>query len=482
MCIGAGKPAPISTYNKRGFDVGEGLNVGDDLLENQIQSCISQRKNLEAILNSVTDGILAIDRHFRIVNLNLAAEDIIGHPRTEILGQACSDVFTRADGVTGCFLRPIVESGRMVKDADVSVMHPDGKQRKLRITTHALQDEHGQAQGLVAIFRDLTELQALRQAISSQVRFERLVGKNHRMREIYQLIDDIGQSDATVLILGESGTGKELVAEAIHRRSHRSKGPFVKVNCSALSEGLLESELFGHVKGAFTGAFQDKVGRFELADGGTIFLDEIGDISPAVQVKLLRVLQEREFERVGSTQTRQVNVRVVAATHRDLRERMSEGLFRDDLYYRLYVVPIELPALRERKEDLPLLVNHFIEKFQKQTGKPIRELTPEAMNLIMDYDWPGNVRELENAIEHAFVKCHGELIHNADLPLGLLREVQGDRPVLPPESVLSEKDQILSVLERTGWNRSRAARLLGMHRTTIWRKMKEYDIEVPPLS
>ncbi len=456
--------------------------MSDEILQNQIQNCISQRKNLEAILNSVTDGILAIDPLFRIVNLNYAAEQIIGQSRSDILGRACSDVLTRADGETSCFLRPIIESGRMVKDAELMVLHPDGSERKLNITTHALQDDRGHSQGLVAIFRDLTELYALRKAISSQVQFERLVGKNHRMREIYQLIDDIGESDATILILGESGTGKELVAEAIHRRSHRSKGPFVKVNCSALSEGLLESELFGHVKGAFTGAIQDKIGRFELADGGTIFLDEIGDISPAVQVKLLRVLQEREFERVGSTETRHVNVRVVAATHRDLKARMADGLFRDDLYYRLYVVPIELPALRERKEDLPLLVNHFLEKFKHVTHKPIREVLPDAMRLMMDYNWPGNVRELENAIEHAFVKCHGDGIRVSDLPLGLVREVRGDYPLIADESPLSEKEQMLSVLERTGWNRSRAARLLGMHRTTIWRKMKEYGIDVPKLS
>ena len=466
--------------------IGKGLyevwRVSNEILENQIQNCISQRENLEAILNSVTDGILAIDSHFRIVNLNLAAEGIIGQKRSAILGRACSDVLTRADGVTGCFLRPIIESGTMVEDAELLVLHPDGAERKLNVTTHALKDERGHSHGLVAIFRDMTELHALRQAISSQVKFERLVGKNHRMREIYQLIDDIGESDATILILGESGTGKELVAEAIHRRSHRAKGPFVKVNCSALSEGLLESELFGHVKGAFTGAIQDKVGRFELADGGTVFLDEIGDISPVVQVKLLRVLQEHEFERVGSTETVHVDVRVVAATHRDLKARMAEGLFRDDLYYRLYVVPIELPSLRERKEDLPLLANHFIEKFRNQTHKSIRELLPDAMNLIMDYDWPGNVRELENAIEHAFVKCHGEAIRISDLPLGLVREVRGDLSLLQEESPLSEKEQMLSVLERTGWNRSRAARLLGMHRTTIWRKIKEYGIEVPSLS
>ena len=456
--------------------------MSNEILENKIQNCISQRENLEAILNSVTDGILAIDRHSEIVNLNRAAEGIFGQKRANILGKSCSDILTQATGEGGCFLKPIIESGTMVQDAQLPVLRLDGTQRYLNVTTHALKDERGNLQGVVAIFRDLTELHALRQAMNAQVRFEKLVGKNYRMREIYQLIENMGDSDATILILGESGTGKELVASAIHRRSHRRNGPFVKVNCSALSEGLLESELFGHVRGAFTGAIQDKVGRFQLADKGTVFLDEIGDLSPVVQVKLLRILQEREFEPVGSTETRQVDVRVVAATHRDLKARMAEGLFRDDLYYRLNVVPIELPALRERKEDLPLLVNHFLEVFRNQTHKPIRELRPDAMNMIMDHDWPGNVRELENAIEHAFVKCHSDTIRISDLPLGLVRDVRGEWPIFQEESPLSEKEQMISVLERAGWNRSRAARLLGMHRTTIWRKMKEYGIEVRTLS
>ena len=455
--------------------------MDSETFEDKIQNCISQRKNLEAILNSVTDGIVAIDNRFRVVNLNGAAQEMIGRDRVDILGGLCSDVLRRADGKKGCLLSPIIESGQMVKDVPFLVKHPSGKTRKLNVTTHILQDDKGDAQGVVAIFKDVTELDALREVVSAQMGFERLIGKNHRMREIYKLIEDIGQSDATVLILGESGTGKELVAEAIHKKSHRAKGPFVKVNCAALSEGLLESELFGHVKGAFTGAIHDKKGRFELAHGGTIFLDEIGDISPDVQVKLLRILQERTFERVGSTQTRQVDVRVVAATHRDLKARMAQGLFREDLYYRLYVVPIELPALRARKEDLPLLVDHFIQKFRKVTQKPIEALVPDAMRVIMDYDWPGNVRELENAIEHAFVKCHSDGIKVSDLPLGLIREVRGD-VVTQDESMLSEKQQMLAVLARTGWNQSRAARLLGMHRTTIWRKMKEYGIEVPKLS
>ena len=447
-------------------------------LEDQIALCISQRRNLEAILNSVTDGILAIDRRSYVVNLNQAAQEITGLSQKDAVGRVCSEVLQRIDGEAECVLARALEEEEVLQNCEVDIVRPDGSVRTLLVTVHSLQDELGSALGVVAILKDQTELRALQTALNGQTRYERLVGKNHRMREIYQLISDIGDSDATVLILGESGTGKELVAEAIHKRSHRSEGPFVKVNCSALSEGLLESELFGHVKGAFTGAIRDKVGRFELADGGTVFLDEIGDISPVVQVKLLRVLQEREFERVGSTETRKVDARVIAATHRDLRARMNEGAFRDDLYYRLYVVPVEIPALRERKEDLPLLIDHFVEKFREQTEKPIQHVDSEALSVLMDYDWPGNVRELENAVEHAFVKCHDHTVAVRDLPLALVRDVRGDYSVVK-EKPVSEKERMLVALEQTGWNRSRAARLLGMHRTTIWRKMKEHGIEAP---
>ena len=455
-----------------------GLETGN--LKDQIALCISQRKNLETIFNSVTDGILAVDARHRVVNLNRAAQEMTGWRREEAVGAPCSTVLQKADGSDRCELANAVRGGKMLQDYGIEIRRTDGEVRALQATTHMLQGEVGDPQGVVAIFRDMTELQHLRTALQGRGKFERLVGKNHRMQETYQLIEDIGESDATVLILGESGTGKELVAEAIHSRSHRRKGPFVKVNCSALSEGLLESELFGHVKGAFTGAIRDKAGRFELADGGTIFLDEIGDISQAVQVRLLRGLQEREYERVGGTETLKADVRVIAATHRDLKQRMAEGLFREDLYYRLYVVPMELPPLRERKEDLPLLVDHFVQKFRQQTGKSISEVSPEGKALLMDYDWPGNVRELENAVEHAFVKCHGETIEIEDLPLGLVREVRGEGGV-ELKNTMSEKERIVTVLEQTGWNRSRAARMLGMHRTTIWRKMKEFGIQIPEL-
>jgi DNA-binding NtrC family response regulator len=300
------------------------------------------------------------------------------------------------------------------------------------------------------------------------------------MQELYRLIEQTADSDASVIIEGESGTGKELVAHAIHYNSPRANGTLVPVNCSALPETLLESELFGHVKGAFTGATRDKMGRFEAADGGTIFLDEIGDISPLVQLKLLRFIQERQFERVGDRKPLKVDVRITAATNKNLKELVRGGLFREDLYYRLRVVPIMLAPLRERKDDIPLLVNHFIEKFKQKTGKPIVSMTDAALASMLDYDWPGNVRELENVIEYAFVRCQRERIHLMDLPTELneadlmwMKKEFETKPI----SCEEEKTMILQALEDAHWKKARAARILGIGRTTLYKKLKEYQIE-----
>jgi DNA-binding NtrC family response regulator len=310
--------------------------------------------------------------------------------------------------------------------------------------------------------------------------FQGLGGSSRGMQEIYELVEQLSDSDATVLILGASGTGKELVAAAVHRTSHRGAGPFVKVNCSALSETLLESELFGHVKGAFTGAIRDKVGRFEQAAGGSIFLDEIGDLTADVQVKLLRVLQEREIERVGSGQTITVDTRVIAATHRDLRAEITAGRFREDLFYRLNVMPISVPSLAERTEDIPLLVDHFIEFFRARTGRPIRYLDDDALAMLMAYPWPGNVRELENAIEHAFIRCRGEALLPQCLPshldVGVIEAAPGREPTPDRSPGADEVERIRQALTAHRWNRAEAARQLGMHRTTLWRKMREYGL------
>jgi PAS domain S-box-containing protein len=316
----------------------------------------------------------------------------------------------------------------------------------------------------------------------------RLVGQGRRMQEVYERIQLAAASEATVLVQGETGTGKERVAEAIHLLSARRDRPLVKVNCSALSEGLLESELFGHVKGAFTGAIRDRTGRFETAHSGTIFLDEIGDISPLIQLKLLRVLQERQFEPVGSSQTREVDVRVIAATHRDLRQRVRDGAFREDLYYRLRVFAVEVPPLRDRKEDIPLLAAAFIERFGRQTGKPIQGLSHDVMRCFMDYCWPGNVRELENAVEHAFVTCQTRQIELLDIPVEIrktdLRTAEcRSRPHAPGHEAgqALTKEHLLDVLKTAGWNKSEAARLLGINRATIWRKMRQWGLSLDKL-
>jgi PAS domain S-box-containing protein len=472
----------------------------DVSLQDQIQACMMQRQNMEAIFNSVADGIMAVDPVLRVSNLNEAAQQILGQTRQQAVGESCLEVMGLEPEAE---LASIFRERRQVDGHGARITDGRGQGRQLVISTRVLKDGLGVEQGLVAILRDVTELETLRGQLQDRRSFEGIVGRSHSMQTIYRLIEDLADSDATVLILGESGTGKERVAEAIHSHSQRGAGPFVKVNCSALSEGLLESELFGHVKGAFTGAIRDQVGRFEQASGGTIFLDEIGDLSPNVQVKLLRVLQERQIERVGSGLTIEVDVRVVAATHRDLRRAMREGRFREDLFYRLNVMPIEVPPLRRRREDIPLLVTHFIDRFNERTGRRIGHIDDAALGQLMDYGWPGNVRELENAIEHAFVRCRGDVLLPECLPVfqtvgpvfqtgaSVVQTEASMREDLwegEPDAELGEqrgregrfaeeKVRVLQALRECRWNRSRAAGRLGMHRTTLWRKMREWGID-----
>jgi transcriptional regulator with PAS, ATPase and Fis domain len=333
--------------------------------------------------------------------------------------------------------------------------------------------------GVALILGDVTEVTALRKQVSGRDRFGQIVGRNSRMQELYRLVEDVAPSDASVLIRGESGTGKELVARAIHHGSSRADGPFVQVNCSALSENLLESELFGHVKGAFTGAVASRRGRFEEAHGGTIFLDEIGDVSPVVQVKLLRVLQERVVERVGENRPIPVNVRVVSATNRDLENLLATGRLREDFYYRIKVVSLVIPPLRQRREDIPLLVTHFLSRIRGETIIPDELsslVSADAMEILLRYGWPGNVRELENALEHAQVLGHGERVRAAHLPPEISRGSHGITLKEVPRHSQREQELIAEALTRTGWNRTRAARQLGIDRTTLWRKIKEYGL------
>lgn len=435
--------------------------------------------SLLAIIRSLKEGILALDPDLRILTMNPAAEEILGQKRRDLAGVLVCDLF----GDRSCpedVLLETLRSGQPIIDFQTTVQLADGGRGHVLLRTAPLLDADGASLGIALILGDVTEVTTLRQQLSPRHRLGNLVGRDPKMRELFNLVTDVAGSEATVLIQGESGTGKELVARAVHEASGRSDGPFVQVNCSALSENLLESELFGHVKGAYTGAVGDRIGRFQEATGGTIFLDEIGDVSPVVQVKLLRVLQERVVERVGDNRSIPVDVRVVSATNRDLETLLASGRMREDFFYRIKVVSLTIPPLRDRREDIPLLVTHLLEKMAQREGMPgPPPVTGEAMTLIMNHDWPGNVRELENALEHALVLSRGEAISAAHLPPELFRRefrrARGLKDV--PLHSTQERELLGEALRLAGWNRSKAARRLGIDRTTLWRKIREYGLE-----
>ncbi len=450
-----------------------------------VENAPPQEAFVHTILDSVADGVFTVDPEFRITSFNRAAERILGIPRDKAVGQACREIFRADICREDCALRHTLTTGQEIIDKPVSVLNSRAKRVPISVSTAVLRDHEGRVMGGVETFRDLSALEELRKKISKNYSYEDIISKNHRIQAIFDLLPDIAESNSTILVQGPSGSGKELFARAIHNLSPRKDGPYIVVNCGALPDTLLESELFGYVKGAFTDARQDKPGRFALAEGGTLFLDEVGDLSFPMQVKLLRVLQEREYEPLGATRTVKADVRILAATHFDLLDLVRRKKFREDLYYRLNVVKVVLPPLCERREDVPLLIDHFLEQFNHRMGKHITGVSEDVLHCLMEYTYPGNVRELENIIEHACVLCRGRRIEVEHLPPEMKETMERplERTPLPPSPQpllqATEIQLIRETLERVKGNRIQAARELGLHKTTLWRKMKRYGIEYP---
>lgn len=436
----------------------------------------------DAILDSISDGVFTVDLEWRVTSFNRAAEEITGVSRREAIGRRCAEVFRSSMCGAACALQQTLRTGKPIIGKSGYIIDAHGNRIPISISTAVLRDSSGQVIGGAETFRDLSEVEALRQELQGKFRVGDLTSRSPLMQRVFEVLPAIAGSPSTVMVLGETGTGKELVARTIHSLSPRRQGPFVAVNCGALPDTLLESELFGYKAGAFTGATKDKPGRFALARGGTLFLDEIGEVSPALQVRLLRVLQERTYEPLGGTRSETAEVRVIVATNKDLMEQMRQGLFREDLYYRVNVVRLELPPLRRRKEDIPLLVEQFVIRFNRLQQKSVQGIAPEALSLLMAHDWPGNIRELENAIEHAFILCNTGEIGIAHLPPELTAHIRTADAVVDMRSAhdILDAQTIRAALERNDFNRLAAARELGIHKTTLFRRMKKLGITPPP--
>ncbi len=441
-------------------------------------STVQSPEYVNSILRGVTIPFFIVDNDFKIVFFNRHLEKLTGYRMEEAIGKPCNEIFRSNICNDQCALRETMTTGQDIVNMEIAITNRRRDSLPVTLTTSLVRDKHGKIIGGMESFRDLSFIKSLRKEIRTKYSYRNIISKNKKILEILQSLPDIAASTATVLIQGDSGTGKELFANALHELSNRKERPFIKVNCGALPETLLESELFGYKRGAFTDAKRDKPGRFRLAEGGTIFLDEIGEISKSIQVKLLRVLEQKEYEPLGSVETEKANVRVIAATNRDLWAMVQASGFREDLYYRLNVMPIYIPPLRERKEDIPLLVEHFIDVFNQTVEGGINGITSSAMKILLNHDYPGNVRELENIIEHAFILCREQYVTPKNLPDYLTdrfsgRTVKGKKLELVGNY---EKQLIEETLRQHGGNIKRAAEELGVHRSTLWRKMKKNNI------
>jgi PAS domain S-box-containing protein len=442
---------------------------------------VGEAQFFETVLRCVADGVFTVSKDWRITSFNRAAERITGVPADRALGRRCSEVFHSDLCEQFCPIRETLETGSEVIDRSARILNSRGKPVPVSVSSAILRAEDGTLLGAVETFRDLSMIEQLRKEIGSQYTFEDIIGKSEAFQKIFAILPDIATSGSTVLIEGPSGSGKELLARAIHNLSPRRKRPYVVVNCGTLPPNLFESELFGYRRGAFTDAKTDKPGLITKAEGGTIFLDEIGDLPGETQVKLLRLLQEREYHPLGGVKTLKADVRVVAATNRELSSLVTLGRFRDDLYFRLAVVRLSIPPLADRRQDIPLLVDHFIGRFNARRGTRVQGVTPEVMEILMRHPLPGNVRELENIIEYCFVLCHNGLIDVRHLPDELQPDGGSSAAPRQPSTATtpleqSEAGAIRLALSRNQGNRDLTAAELGISRTTLWRKMKKHGL------
>ncbi len=447
-----------------------------DRLEQKQIRLVAEMDRSQALVNSIADGIYTVDLDMCLTSFSHGSTRMTGYSAEEVIGKKCHEVLHTSVCDTDCPLKWTLKKQKPVHNCSATIVNRRGESIPAFISSDLMRDLNNEICGCIGIIRDRSEVEDLKAKIHNDYTFSDFVGKSKVMDDVFDRVRTVSTTDTTVIITGESGTGKELMARAIHYRSARNTGPFVKVNCASLAETLLESELFGHEKGSFTGAHKVKPGRFELANGGTLFLDEIGDTSLALQAKLLRVLQEKEFERVGGIETLKTDVRVIAATNRNLQKMIAKGTFREDLYYRLCVVPITLPPLRERREDIPLLVEYFVQKFNGR-GERIREVSCRAMAQLIEYNWPGNVRELENAIEHAYVTSTTDRVERRFLPTTLRDTVPTTEVDLESDPFNApDREQLIRALEKHRWKKGPAAEELSLSRTTLWRKMKQHGL------
>ncbi|MGE5497080.1 MAG: sigma-54 interaction domain-containing protein [Syntrophothermus sp.] len=429
------------------------------------------------ILDSMGEGLFTVNKDFKINFFNKAAEHITGLSREEVIGKFCKNVFRSDFCFNECPIARVLESGHNIYDLESRIQCKDGKLVNIRLNAAILKNSNNEAAGGVISFRDISRLKIINESLKPDTHFFGIVGSSKSMQEIYKLIEDVAHADAPVFIQGETGTGKEMIANAIQITSRRKDKKYVKVNCTTFPAQMLASELFGHVKGAFTDAIKDRIGRFEYADQGTLFLDEIAEMHPHMQVQLLRILQAGTFERLGESLTRKADVRIIAATNMDIKNAIAEGKFREDLFYRLNVIPVNVPPLRERCEDIPLLSSHFILKFSRLYKKEIKTISREASDLLISYPYPGNVRELENIIEYAFIRTKENSVLEADMLPSFIHE----QPQRPDTISAMEADlnpvRFIELLEKYNWNKTKVAKALGVNRTTVWRKLKLLGID-----